>query len=70
MSNQESTQEEKLIAEFMGRMATVSEMANGRRDTADCVQCGQLLTKLDQVGRSVYGRPCNHRQYQGRLPKR
>ena len=70
MPNQKFTLEEKLIAKFTERLVAVSEMANGKRDTADCVECGQPLTRLEEVERCVYGRPCNHRQYQGRLPKR
>jgi Zn ribbon nucleic-acid-binding protein len=35
----------------------------------ECVHCGTALTRLEQIGRCVYARPCNCRQYQGHLPK-
>ena len=33
-----------------------------------CIHCSAPITRLNQVGRSVYARPCGCRQYQGRLP--
>lgn len=32
-----------------------------------CPECDQPMTKV-QIGRCVYGKPCGHRLYQGRLP--
>lgn len=34
-----------------------------------CPHCGQHVTALEQVGRSVYARPCGCRQYQGTVPE-
>ena len=33
----------------------------------ECPHCGRPLTRKVQVGRCVYGEPCGHRLYQGRL---
>ncbi len=32
-----------------------------------CPECGEKVTSKRQVGRCVYGDPCGHRQYQGKL---
>lgn len=33
-----------------------------------CVTCGDRINTYEQVGRCVYGDPCGHRQYQGKVP--
>jgi hypothetical protein len=32
-----------------------------------CPHCGATVERREQVGRCVYGRPCGHRLYQGRV---
>lgn len=34
----------------------------------ECPICGASIEKKEQIGRSIYLRPCGHR-YQGQLPK-
>ena len=38
-----------------------------RLENNECPHCGRPLTRKVQVGRCVYGKPCGHRLYQGRL---
>lgn len=33
-----------------------------------CIHCHVKIEHYDQIGRSVYARPCGHRQYQGKVP--
>lgn len=35
-----------------------------------CPHCHQPVKKYRQVGRCVYGEPCGHRLYKGKVPKR
>lgn len=35
----------------------------------ECPICGAAIEKREQIGRSVYLRPCGHR-YTGRLPRK
>lgn len=48
-------------------IAAVAAVAQG--DSTICAICSKPFDLLEQVGRCVYARPCNHRQYQGRLPR-
>lgn len=70
----EMSQEEKnkqIAAEFFQRFLSVLNVAQGDTDEpAICVECGEPITDLEQIGRCVYGNPCGHRQYQGQLRKR
>lgn len=34
-----------------------------------CLRCGEPIETYDQVGRCVYGDPCGHRQWQGKIPQ-
>ncbi len=34
-----------------------------------CHVCDIPITQYEQIGRCVYAKPCNHRQYQGTIPK-
>lgn len=53
----------KTVAEFL-----VSLDAFCDRKNEDCPHCGDYVTRLEKVGRSVYVRPCNCRLYQGDVP--
>lgn len=35
-----------------------------------CPHCHKPIEKYEQVGRCVYGRPCGHRLYQGKVPRK
>lgn len=50
--------------------ATLERLHERLKREADgcCPECDQKVEQKVQVGRCVYGRPCGHRQYQGRLP--
>ena len=61
----EIDEEERFIAGFLVKLAALTG-GKGER----CIHCDEPIEKLEQVGRCVYARPCNCRQYQGRLPKR
>jgi hypothetical protein len=52
-------EEKQAIAAFL------NELAGG----VTCPHCHQPIEKRKQVGRCVYALPCNHRLYEGRLPK-
>jgi len=39
-----------------------------KRITEDCPNCGSHVSKLEQVGRCVYARPCDCRIWQGFVP--
>lgn len=58
------TEEEKqhLIAELLGPIMTFLD-----RTTEDCPHCGNHATSCEQVGRSIYARPCGCRVVQGHL---
>lgn len=47
-------------------LENLTGLTNGTSDT--CPQCNQPIDEMKQVGRSVYGYPCGHRLYQGRIP--
>ncbi len=33
-----------------------------------CPRCGSAVLTMKQIGRCVYGEPCGHRLYQGKVP--
>jgi hypothetical protein len=65
MSNPDWKNDEQAIGKFLENFA---KMLEGKAET--CLRCNQPINKLEQVGRSVYARPCGCRQYQGKVPKK
>ena len=63
LSEQEVAEEVTRINSHAARFLT--EMAEGRF----CPHCHAPITRRVQVGRCVYAEPCQHRLFQGRLPK-
>ena len=61
----EIDESEQFIADFLVKLAALTS-GEGQR----CIHCDTPIDKLEQVGRCVYARPCNCRQYQGTLPKK
>ncbi len=39
------------------------------RESEECLHCGAHVEMLEQVGRSVYARPCECKQFQGNVPE-
>jgi hypothetical protein len=60
------TEDEK--AEIAAFLENFAKMLEGKAET--CLRCNQPIDKLEQLGRSVYARPCGCRQYQGKVPKK
>lgn len=61
LSEEEASEREQRMNEAV--VAMLTELAEGKT----CVECHQPITSRKQVGRCVYGSPCGHRQYQGRV---
>jgi len=62
------TPEEIAADEAQVEMFLVKLRALDARETEDCIQCGARVERMEQVGRSVYARPCGCRLWQGRVP--
>lgn len=56
----EIDEEEKRTAEAVERWVTAL-------NSGHCPECGQKVAEKKQIGRCVYGYPCGHRLYQGKL---
>ena len=39
------------------------------RETTACIHCGETVTRITQVGRCCYARPCGCRLWQGVIPE-
>lgn len=49
--------------------AVLNKLAAFERGESDaCLECGEKVTQMRQVGRCVYAEPCGHRLWQGRIP--
>jgi hypothetical protein len=64
---QDSPAPTELPEEVQRYLDGVIKMSNGIVE--NCLVCDEPISKLEQVGRSVYAVPCGHRQYQGWLPR-
>ena len=40
-----------------------------RGERRQCLVCDAAVATWSQVGRCVYALPCEHRQYQGKIPR-
>jgi hypothetical protein len=51
-------------------IAYLERLANVMRGTSkECLICQAPVATWSQVGRCVYALPCQHRQYQGKIPR-
>jgi hypothetical protein len=58
-----SREDSRFLAEKLTHMSKLMQ-----RQIDTCFHCGQKVTKLEKVGRSVFGRPCGCRLWQGNVP--
>lgn len=58
--------EEKELNQLVAKMFT-NIISFLERETEDCPHCGKHATGCEQIGRSVYARPCGCRVAQARL---
>lgn len=58
-----SPEEEKFVADALTKMAHLMQ-----RKTELCCHCGAQVKAMEQIGRSVYARPCGCRLWQGKVP--
>jgi hypothetical protein len=59
-----SEEVEKYLVQAMNKMAALIG-----RESDECFRCGRTVSALEQIGRSVYARPCGCRLWQGNVPE-
>ena len=48
-------------------LTDLTDLTSGKSDL--CPHCGEKVSKMESIAKSVYLRPCNHRLWAGRIPE-